>query len=196
MTLKIYEPTQIETMPDMARSLKGHIVENNLYTNIQGKNYVHVDGWAFAGAMLGLMPVVTDVQNLSNENEIKWLAKVEVQDRNGRIMGTGFAVCTNKESRKRSFDEYAVLSMAQTRAIGKAYRNIVGWVIKLAGYETTPSEEMGTLATITQSKEAAPEKHYECHECAAAIDEKVAKFSKAKYGKSLCRDHQPKKQTK
>jgi len=32
--------------------------------------------------------------------------------------------------------------MAQTRAIGKAYRNVIGWVIKLAGYEGTPSEEM------------------------------------------------------
>ena len=32
--------------------------------------------------------------------------------------------------------------MAQTRAIGKAYRNLIGWVMKMAGYEATPKEEM------------------------------------------------------
>ena len=32
--------------------------------------------------------------------------------------------------------------MAQTRAIGKAYRNILAWIIRAAGYEPTPAEEM------------------------------------------------------
>jgi hypothetical protein len=32
--------------------------------------------------------------------------------------------------------------MAQTRAIGKAYRNLIGWVMKMTGYESTPAEEM------------------------------------------------------
>ena len=32
--------------------------------------------------------------------------------------------------------------MAQTRAISKAYRNILAWIIRAAGYEPTPAEEM------------------------------------------------------
>jgi hypothetical protein len=32
--------------------------------------------------------------------------------------------------------------MAQTRAIGKAYRNCLAWIIRAAGYEPTPAEEM------------------------------------------------------
>ncbi len=32
--------------------------------------------------------------------------------------------------------------MAQTRAVGKAYRNILAWLMKAAGFEATPAEEM------------------------------------------------------
>ena len=49
-------------------------------------------------------------------------------------------------------DEYAILSMAQTRAIGKAFRNLIGWVIKMAGYESTPAEEMsGKTIPLTKN---------------------------------------------
>ena len=32
---------------------------------IKGKNYVHVDGWQFAGGMLGIFPIVAEVKDLS-----------------------------------------------------------------------------------------------------------------------------------
>ena len=35
-----------------------------------------------------------------------------------------------------------MMSMAQTRALGKAYRMALGWIMKMAGYEATPAEEM------------------------------------------------------
>jgi hypothetical protein len=46
------------------------------------------------------------------------------------------------EKLKATFEEYAVASMSQTRAIGKAYRNLLGFVMKSAGYADTPAEEM------------------------------------------------------
>jgi hypothetical protein len=42
--------------------------------------------------------------------------------------------------------------MAQTRAIGKAYRNLLAWLMKAAGFEATPAEEMDF------AKEEAPTK--------------------------------------
>jgi hypothetical protein len=56
-------------------------------------------------------------------------------------MGRGIAICSNKEAIKRNFEEYAIASMAQTRAEGKAYRMLLSWLISAAGYETTPAEE-------------------------------------------------------
>ena len=32
--------------------------------------------------------------------------------------------------------------MAQTRALGKAYRMALSWIVKMADYEPTPAEEM------------------------------------------------------
>lgn len=46
------------------------------------------------------------------------------------------------EKRWGTADEYAVNSMAQTRASAKALRNAFGWVAELAGYQSTPAEEM------------------------------------------------------
>jgi hypothetical protein len=144
LIIKSYDIAQPEQMVKMSKILKDHIVQQKLYTTIVGKNYVHVEGWQFAGGLLGLYPRITNVENLSNDKETKWKATAEIiRSVDNFVMSSGFAVCSNKEGRKKSFDEYAVLSMSQTRAIGKAYRNLIGWVMKLSGYESTPAEEMG-----------------------------------------------------
>ena len=67
-------------------------------------------------------------------------------------MAVGIALCSNKEKTKRYFDEYAILSMAQTRAIGKAYRNLLAWLMKAAGFEATPAEEMDFAKDDTPKK--------------------------------------------
>lgn len=66
---------------------------------------------------------------------------------NGEIVGQGFALCTNAEEIKVTFDEYAVLSMAQTRAIAKAFRNTIGFIMTAAGFDATPAEEMSEKYT-------------------------------------------------
>lgn len=138
-----FDINKVEIISDMAKLLKKHVVSQNLFTNIKGKNYVEVEGWQFAGGLLGFLPKVVRVENFSNEKEIKWFAEVEICKINdGSVVSRGFAICSNKEGNKKSFDEYAILSMAQTRAIGKAYRTILSWVMKMAGYEGTPAEEM------------------------------------------------------
>ena len=127
-----------------AGDLKKLIVENKLYTDIRGKNYVNVEGWQIAGAFTGLYPVVEAVENLSDglQNFYKYRAEVSLRDKEGNKVGYGVAICTNREPGKTGFDEYAVASMAQTRAVGKAFRLKIGWLLKVAGYETTPAEEM------------------------------------------------------
>jgi hypothetical protein len=51
-----------------------------------------------------------------------------------------------KKERKLTGEEavpmYQLRSMAQTRACAKALRNILAWVVVLAGFKTTPAEEM------------------------------------------------------
>ena len=147
VAIRHYDIGSTAQMQKMSSVLKEYIVKNNLFSNIVGKNYVHVEGWQFAGGLLGTYPKVVKITDLSKDNEVKWLAEVNIlRMKDDKVLGVGFALCSNKEAKKKSFDEYAVLSMAQTRAIGKAYRNLLGWVMKLAGYEGTPSEEMKGVA--------------------------------------------------
>jgi hypothetical protein len=51
-----------------------------------------------------------------------------------------------KRERVRVADEavpfFQLRSMAQTRACAKAFRNVLAWVVVLAGYKPTPAEEM------------------------------------------------------
>jgi hypothetical protein len=138
-----YELINKDSMLQLSNELSKLIREKGLSSNIQGKQFVNVEGWQFAGASLGLMPIITSTQDLSNETTIKYMATCEVRNINtGNVVATGIALCSNAEKTKRYFDEYAILSMAQTRAIGKAYRNLLAWLMKAAGFEATPAEEM------------------------------------------------------
>jgi hypothetical protein len=127
----------------VASTLQTFVTERKLTANIQGKNYPLVEAWQFAGSQLGLIPVVKEVKNLCTDTELKYEAMVEViRLTDSVVVSRGYAVCSNKENSKRRFDEYAIASMAQTRAVGKAYRNILAWLMKAAGFEATPAEEM------------------------------------------------------
>jgi hypothetical protein len=145
----VYDIVNKDSMLGLSNELSRLIIEKKLTTNIQGKNYVNVEGWMFCGSALGLNPVITEVTDLTRRGtepgqvEIKYMAKCEVRNINtGQLVATGVAICSNFEHSKKRFDEYAILSMAQTRAIGKAYRNLLAWLMKAAGFEATPAEEM------------------------------------------------------
>lgn len=137
-----YSITQPMSAINLASTVEKFINDKKLYSNIQGKKYVNVEGWQFAGLNFGLMPIINSVTNLTTENEIKYQTEVYLVDMNGIQRGYGLAVCSNKERTKKSFEEYAICSMSQTRAIGKAYRNTISWLMKASGFEATPSEEV------------------------------------------------------
>jgi hypothetical protein len=138
-----YDIARSDETLHLATDLAKFIKENKLTTTVQGKEFVNVEGWQYAGSRLGIVPIVDHVINVSNEQEIKYQAKVTLFDmRSGQTVGAGFAVCSSKEQGKKFYQEFAIMSMAQTRAIGKAYRNILAWIIRAAGYEPTPAEEM------------------------------------------------------
>ena len=155
-----YDIAKSDETLDLAKDLAKFIKENKLSTQVQGKEFVNVEGWQYAGSRLGIVPIVEHVINVSTDQELKYQAKVTLFDmRSQHTVGAGFAICSNKESGKKFYQEFAIASMAQTRAIGKAYRNILAWIIRAAGYEPTPAEEMeytGNVPTPAASLAAEP----------------------------------------
>lgn len=71
-----------------------------------------------------------------------WEACVEVRTPGGVVVGRAEAMCSRAEATWARRDDYAVRSMAETRAESRAYRRAVGWIVHIAGYNPTPAEEM------------------------------------------------------
>ena len=109
--------------------------------NISGRQYPKIEWWTSVSASLGLFPRVLYSKRLDRDGEVAYEAKVEVH-RNNHIIASGEAMCSNREDRWRNADEYAIKSMAITRASGKAYRIPLSFLAVMAGLEVTPAEEM------------------------------------------------------
>lgn len=194
---KTYDLAKPVEAVQMAVVLKNLIVKQNLYTQIKGKNYAHVDAWQLAGFLTGMTAVVEEPKNIATEKgEIKWSCAAKLYS-GEKVVGVGYALCSSKEATKKNFDEYAILSMAQTRAIGKAYRNKIGFIIKLAGYESTPSEEMRKVDEVPKEPSETrivPDEDIKnaivCQECDDIITQAEQDFSMKIYKKALCRNCQ------
>lgn len=121
----------------VADALKAVVVKKNLVANIQGKEYPQVEAWQTLAVMLGLAAICEWTRQVPDG----WEARVIVQ-RNGETIAAAEAQCLRTERSKKSWEDYAIRSMAQTRAVGKSLRSVLGFVMVLAGYEATPAEEM------------------------------------------------------
>lgn len=111
--------------------------------NIQGKKYPKVEWWTTVGAVKGLFPYLVSNVRLDREDELIYEARVEIRNvLNQQAITSAEAVCSSKESRWRGRDEYAIKSMAQTRATAKAYRIGLSFLAVMAGLEPTPAEEV------------------------------------------------------
>jgi hypothetical protein len=111
----------------VAEILQRFVKEKKLTANIKGKEYPLVEAWCYAGSQLGLYPLLIDLKDQSDEKQIKYYAAVQIRRiSDDKVMSMGVAIC----------------SMAQTRAEGKAFRMLLSWIMKAAGFEATPAEEM------------------------------------------------------
>jgi len=132
---------------DVSKELSTIINRQKLYSVINGRKYVQVEGWTTMGAMLGVVPRTVSVEEIHDGVFEATVELVRVSD--GAIIGRGIAECgaddeTDKYGKPvwANRARYARKSMAITRATGKAFRLSFSWIMKLAGYEATPWEEM------------------------------------------------------
>ena len=153
---------------EIANALGDAIKQQGMSTVIQGNDYVLIEGWEFLGAMLNVHPVVRGVESfqlpscLDGHEVCGYQAHVELITHDGAIVGGAVSECSFHDGTWAKRQDYALKSMAQTRATGKAYRMSFGFVMKAAGYEATPAEEMprddeAKSAAPPQARESAPD---------------------------------------
>ena len=112
--------------------------------------YVTVEGWEVLGTFLGIVPVTTIIEELKNDKDrvVGYKARATLYQNpiieNDEIVG-GTVIARAEATADRSGfqkDLFAIASMAQTRALGKAYRMGLSWIMKMAGFEGTFAEDM------------------------------------------------------
>lgn len=132
---------------EMADAIKDVIVKRGWVVTIPGKNgkppshHVEVEGWQFCASLAGATAKVTSTTKTANG----WEAHAEVvRVDSGIVLGAGDGMCSRDEKRWQYAEDYALRSMAQTRACSRALRHVFSFIFELAGYKPTPAEEMPT----------------------------------------------------
>lgn len=132
-----------------ARVLTDIIEQKKKPVKFNGEQYLEFEDWQTIGKFYGLacrtldpepMEIRTD-DGLTVVGGAKARAEV-VEVKSGRVIGTASAWCLRDEPNWKHKPWFQLASMAQTRAGARAMRNLLSWVVVLAGYKTTPAEEM------------------------------------------------------
>jgi hypothetical protein len=138
----------------IAEVLAPVIEKRHLYAQIGDKRHVLFEGWTTLGALCGplLGETVSAVVAWTRPIDGGFEARVEAITYSGRVVGAAEAQCTREEKRWADAEDYAIRSMAQTRAGSKAMRMPLGWIMQLSGFEATPAEEMDGVAPRPQQQ--------------------------------------------
>jgi hypothetical protein len=132
--------TVLERATETANALAPVLRERGMLSRIGDKDHVQIEGWQTLGSMLGVTAVGVWTRKMDNG----WEAKVDARTLDGRTIGSAEAMCLSTEDNWKDSDEFAIRSMAQTRAASKALASVLRFVVTLAGFSGTPAEEMGS----------------------------------------------------
>lgn len=166
----------IEVATGIANELSKVIKSCNLSINLEGKKYILCEGWTTLASLLNLSVKVVDIQERREKETItmqvvrrgkggqKFVKTVKVRPytviakaqllKNGEVISEAQAECSNLEKNWCDKEDFAVKSMAQTRAIAKVCRIQLGWIVALTReFETTPAEEIVVDAEEVETTE-------------------------------------------
>jgi hypothetical protein len=172
VTPTLFGTTDPAEVVEAAKRAAGPLVDvirsQKLAVTIGPSEHVKVEGWTLLGSMLGVFPICTWTRKLENG----WEARVEARTRAGDLVGAAEAECLRSENTWKNRDDYALRSMAQTRATSKALRQPLGFVMQLAGFNPTPAEEMPQPERkSTAKKDKAPAMRKRITEMSVEADE-------------------------
>lgn len=149
MSAKVGVATNVaNTLAPLVRD-QGLVVKGLNRSNKEAE-YVTVEGWEVLGTFLGIVPVTTTIAEIKNDKNriVGYRARATLYQNpiieNDEIVGGTVISRAEAQANRDGFqkDLFAIESMAQTRALGKAYRMGLGWVMKMAGFEGTFAEDM------------------------------------------------------
>lgn len=133
----------IEEATRIASALAEVVERQQLYVDIGDGRHLQVEAWQTCGWFLGVTAEATRIEDIVDEDG-RWAGTraYAVALKDGVTISGGTGICLLEETNWEDKDRFQLESMAQTRAIAKALRNALAWVVVLAGFKPTPAEEM------------------------------------------------------
>lgn len=124
-----------------------------------GEQYLEFEDWQTVGRFYGVTAKVVSTEFLDLGGVQGFIAKAAALRTDGMEVSAAEAMCMNDEPNWKNKPLFQLRSMAQTRACSKALRNVLAWVVVLAGYRPTPAEEMqGVYKADAKAEIQAPQK--------------------------------------
>jgi len=132
----------IKLAVDASKELKNIVEVAKLSVDIKGRKYLKFEAWQTMGHFFGIT------------SGIEWTKEIKVGDlvigyearayaiKDGAVISNAEAICSREEDNWKDKPLWQIRSMAQTRACAKVLRNVLAWTIVLAGYPSTPAEEI------------------------------------------------------
>lgn len=141
----LHKPQQDTEFAHASAKLLVDIVRKNGWARKLGGQSEHLqyEAWQTVGKYYGYTVKTHDAEYVRIDNTWGFKAKATVVNENtGVIVGGAEAYCMSDEGNWSRKPKFQLASMAQTRAGSKALRQILGFVVALAGYNPTPMEEI------------------------------------------------------
>ena len=144
VALMVGNPTEIVAGAKVgAQALTAIIQQKPKKVIINGEQYIEFEDWQTVGQFFGVGVRTGDAEPVQINGIDGAKASAElIHLASGNIIGGAEAYCMRDEQKWQNKPWYQLASMAQTRAGAKALRNRFAWVVVLAGFKTTPAEEM------------------------------------------------------
>jgi hypothetical protein len=112
-----------------------------------GNTYLQFEDWQTLGRFYGVTALCVSTKFVEygegDEKAKGFEAKADaLLVGTNQVISSAEALCLNDEKNWSTKPLFQLKSMAQTRACAKVLRNVLAWVVVLAGYSPTPAEEM------------------------------------------------------
>lgn len=138
---------------DAAKALQSVISTRKNAVKFNGKHYLSFEDWQTCGRFYGITAKVVSTEVVEIDGTKGFMARAEaISTQTGAVLSAADSMCMNDEKNWQAKPLFQLRSMAQTRACAKSLRNVLAWVVVLAGYEPSVAEEM----TGDEGHEPAP----------------------------------------
>lgn len=126
-----------------AQSLQNIVSQKKKPVILNGEQYLEFEDLQTLGRFYGISSKVISTSFVEYGGVQGFEARaVAIRNEDGMEVSAAEAACLGDEPKWKTKPLFQLKSMSQTRACAKALRNVLAWVVVLAGYKPTPAEEM------------------------------------------------------